>query len=160
MAKGTTNGRQGATDGVAGPSDLKRVGLKVTHPRLRILHVLENSEKRHLTAEDVYRQLLEQGEDAGLTTIYRVLTQFEAAGLVVRHNFGEGRSVFELDKGEHHDHLLCVACGRVEEFVDETIEKRQREVAAEKGYEMTDHYLHIYGICEDCRNDREAREGN
>ena len=153
MGKGTTNDRQAAMEANEGHTDLKRVGLKVTHPRLRILHVLEHSEKRHLTAEDVYRQLLEQGEDAGLTTIYRVLTQFEAAGLVVRHNFGEGRSVFELDKGEHHDHLLCVVCGRVEEFVDEVIERRQREVAAEKGYEMTDHYLHIYGICKACRDD-------
>ncbi len=154
MPKVTTNTSSSATGNQEGHTDLRRAGLKVTHPRLRILHVLEHSEKRHLTAEDVYRQLLDQGEDAGLTTIYRVLTQFEAAGLVVRHNFGEGRSVFELDKGEHHDHLLCVACGQVEEFVDEVIENRQREVAAEKGYEMTDHYLHIYGICHDCREQR------
>ncbi len=152
MAKVTTNAPSSATDSQVGQTDLRRAGLKVTHPRLRILHVLEHSEKRHLTAEDVYRQLLQQGEDAGLTTIYRVLTQFETAGLVVRHNFGEGRSVFELDKGEHHDHLLCVACGQVEEFIDDVIEKRQREVAAEKGYEMTDHYLHIYGICAACRD--------
>lgn len=129
---------------------LRQVGLKVTIPRLRILQILEQSTARHVSAEDVYRILLEQGEDVGLATVYRVLTQFEAAGLITRHNFEEGRSVFELNQGEHHDHFICVKCARVDEFVDEVIEQRQKAVAEKMGVQMTDHSLTIYGICKEC----------
>lgn len=135
-----------------GSSDLKKVGLKATLPRLKILEILESSSNRHMGAEDVYKLLLETGEDVGLATVYRVLTQFETAGLVTRHHFDEGHSVFELDQGSHHDHILCVRCGRVDEFVDETIEKRQQVIADKAGYEITDHALYIYGICRDCRD--------
>lgn len=130
---------------------LKQVGLKVTLPRVKILQIMEGSEKRHLGAEDIYKALLETGEDVGLATVYRVLTQFEAAGLVMRHHFEEGHSVYELNEGGHHDHILCVKCGRVDEFVDDTIEERQRAIAQKAGYEMTDHYLYIYGICQACQ---------
>ena len=130
--------------------DLKQAGLKVTMPRLKILEILENAERHHLSAEDIYQALIQAGEDVGLATVYRVLTQFEAADLVKRHNFEEGHSVFELNQGEHHDHLVCVKCGRVDEFMDEVIEKRQRAVAERSGYQMTDHNLIIYGICKAC----------
>src|SRR5947207_2667050 len=132
-------------------TELKKAGLKVTLPRLRILTLLEKSKERHLSAEDIYRILLESGDDIGLATIYRVLTQFEEAGLVIRHHFEGDQSVFELDHGEHHDHLLCVKCGRVEEFVDPIIEKRQQEIAKQAGYSITDHSLNIYGICGKCQ---------
>ena len=131
--------------------DLKRAGLKATLPRLRILEILEGSPDRHVSAEDLYRALLAAGESIGLATIYRVLTQFEQAGLVIRHNFDSGSAVFELAASEHHDHLVCVRCGRVVEFVDETIEERQRMIAARNGFTMTDHSLIIYGMCPDCR---------
>ncbi|NNM58431.1 MAG: ferric iron uptake transcriptional regulator [Legionellales bacterium] len=131
--------------------DLRRAGLKVTLPRLKILEILESSSVRHVSAEDVYRSLIEQGEDVGLATVYRVLTQFESAGLVKRQNFEGGHSVFELDQGEHHDHLVCVKCGRVEEFVDNIIEAQQAKIAAKAHFEMTDHSLNIYGICPDCK---------
>jgi len=132
-------------------SDLKKAGLKVTLPRVKILNILEKNGKRHLTAEDVYKALIESGEDVGLATVYRVLTQFEAAGLVTRHHFEEGHSVFELDAGEHHDHIVCVGCGKVDEFVDEVIEKRQEKIASKAGYTITDHSLYIYGVCGDCQ---------
>lgn len=132
-------------------ADLKKVGLKVTLPRLKILQILEQSKQHHLSAEDVYKALLDTGEDIGLATVYRVLTQFEEAGLVVRHHFEGGQSVFEMDSGVHHDHLVCVKCGRVEEFVDNLIEKRQEEIAKQAGYTITDHSLNIYGICERCQ---------
>jgi len=132
-------------------SDLKKAGLRATLPRLRVFQLLENSGERHMSAEDIYKALLESGDDVGMATVYRVLTQFETAGLVNRHHF-EGHSVFELDQGEHHDHILCVQCGKVDEFVDETIERRQREIAEQAGYEMTDHSLYIYGVCMDCRD--------
>lgn len=139
--------------------DLKKAGLKATLPRIKILEMLERSETRHMSAEDVYKALLESGEDVGLATIYRVLTQFEAAGLVSRHHFESGHSVFEMNEGKHHDHILCVKCGKVEEFMDEIIEERQRAIAREAGFVMTDHALHIYGICTDCRESRrEDRE--
>lgn len=131
--------------------DLKKAGLKATLPRLKILHIMETTDKRHLSAEDVYKSLLDSGEEVGLATVYRVLTQFESAGLVSRHHFEGGHSVFELNEGEHHDHILCVKCGRVDEFMDETIEQRQRVIAEEAGYEMTDHSLYIYGVCAECR---------
>ncbi|WP_197722167.1 ferric iron uptake transcriptional regulator [Sulfuriflexus mobilis] len=131
--------------------DIKKAGLKVTLPRVKILEILENSELRHLSAEDVYKQLLEGGEEVGLATVYRVLTQFEGAGLVTRHHFEGGHSVFELEEGKHHDHIVCVKCGKIEEFVDETIEQRQRDIAKKAGFEITDHCLYIYGICKDCK---------
>ncbi|KTD32527.1 ferric uptake regulation protein [Legionella moravica] len=129
---------------------LKEAGLKITLPRLKVLQILEQSRNHHLSAEDVYKALLETGEDVGLATVYRVLTQFEAAGLVSRHNFEGGYSVFELSQGEHHDHLVCVKCGRVEEFVDEIIEQRQKVIAEKAHFKMTDHALNIYGICSQC----------
>lgn len=131
--------------------DLKNVGLKATLPRIKILHFLEQSKIRHMSAEDVYKALLESGEEVGLATVYRVLTQFEQAGLVTRHHFESGQSVFELNEGKHHDHILCIKCGKVDEFIDKIIEDRQELIAREKGYEMTDHSLYIYGICKDCR---------
>jgi Fur family ferric uptake transcriptional regulator len=131
--------------------DLKKAGLKVTLPRVRILHILETSDRRHLSAEDVYKALLDAGEDVGLATVYRVLTQFEGAGLVMRHHFEGGHSVFELNQGSHHDHIVCVRCGRVEEFVDDVIEARQLGIASRLGFTMTDHAMYIYGICSDCQ---------
>ena len=132
-------------------SDLRKAGLKVTLPRMKILDILEGSDARHQSAEDVYKILLESGEDIGLATVYRVLTQFESAGLVKRHHFEGGHSVFELNQGDHHDHILCVKCGRVDEFVDEIIEQHQKDIAARLGYELTDHCLYMYGICSNCK---------
>ena len=132
--------------------NLKKVGLKVTLPRLKILEILNKSLQRHMSAEDVYKALLDADEDIGLATVYRVLTQFETAGLVERNNFEGGQAVFELSEGDHHDHLLCTRCGRVDEFVDETIEKRQHSIAEKFGYRITDHCLYIYGVCSDCRS--------
>lgn len=129
--------------------EIRKAGLKVTVPRLKILELLEKIGDRHVSAEDVYRMLLEAGGEIGLATVYRVLTQFEAAGLVERHNFEEGYSVFELNRGQHHDHIVCIFCGRVEEFIDETIERRQSEIAQQKGFEIGDHSLTIYGRCKD-----------
>ncbi len=131
--------------------NLKKVGLKATLPRLRILQLLENNQQRHMTAEDVYKALLHSGEDVGLATVYRVLTQFEAAGLVIRHHFENGLSVFELNEGKHHDHLLCVKCGKIVEFVDNVIEKQQRAIAQQHGFDITEHCLYLYGICPKCR---------
>ncbi len=125
--------------------ELRKAGLKVTLPRVKILQILESSEHdQHMSAEDVYRALLDAGEDVGLATVYRVLTQFENAELVTRHNFETGHSVFELAKGEHHDHMVCVASGEVIEFTDPVIERRQHEIAAEHGYELMDHSLVLY----------------
>ena len=129
------------------PKELREAGLKVTLPRLKILEMLENSATRHLSAEEIYRHLLDQGEDIGLATVYRVLTQFEAAGLVIRHHFEGGHAVFEMQQPTHHDHIVCMRCGRVDEFVDEMIEKRQRENAHELGYKLTEHSLIMYGQC-------------
>ena len=130
--------------------ELKDAGLKITLPRIKILQILENAEVHHVSAEDVYKLLLANGEEIGLATVYRVLTQFEQAGLVVRHNFEGGHSVFELASEKHHDHIVCVRCGRVEEFNDVEIERRQEEVALSMGYELTDHYLNMYGLCPEC----------
>ena len=132
-------------------SDLKKAGLKVTLPRMKILEFLEHSNVRHQSAEDIYRALLDDGEEIGLATVYRVLTQFESAGLVERHHFESGQAVFELSEKGHHDHIVCVSCGKVEEFFDEVIESRQREIATAKGYEVTDHSLTLYGQCPDCQ---------
>ena len=131
--------------------NLKKAGLKATLPRMLILEMLQGDESRHLSAEDVYKRLTDAGEDVGLATVYRVLTQFETAGLVVRHRFEDGHAVFEINEGEHHDHLVCLGCGAVEEFVDDTIEQRQQAIAEKAGYEMTDHNLYIYGICPKCQ---------
>jgi Fur family ferric uptake transcriptional regulator len=130
--------------------ELRKAGLKVTIPRLKILELLETSRLRHMSAEDVYKSLLEQGEDVGLATVYRVLTQFEAAGIVERHHFEGGHSVFELKDTAHHDHIVCTACGKVVEFKDEIIEERQRQMATQLGFSLTDHSLYLYGMCADC----------
>lgn len=124
--------------------ELRKAGLKVTLPRLKILEILESNSQRHLSAEDIYRELLNAGEDIGLATVYRVLTQFEGAGLVTRHNFEGGSSVFELDEGEHHDHMVCVETGDVIEFVNDEIEKLQHDIATRHGYELIDHNLVLY----------------
>lgn len=131
-------------------SHLKKVGLKATLPRLKIFKLLEET-KHHLSAEAIYRDLQEAGEDVSLATVYRVLTQFEQAGLVVRHHFENDLAVFELDQGDHHDHLVCTHCGRVEEFVDPVIEKHQRDIAKKADFKMTDHSLNIYGLCRNCK---------
>ncbi len=131
--------------------ELRDAGLKVTVPRLKILRMLEESKPHHLSAEEIYTKLVETDGDVGLATVYRVLTQFEAAGLVRRHHFEEGYSVFELNQGEHHDHLVCVECGLIAEFVDEDIEKRQQKIAIQHRFKMTDHSLIIYGVCEQCQ---------
>ncbi len=123
---------------------LRKAGLKITLPRLKILEIFEDSSHRHLSAEDLYKELLAAGEDIGLATVYRVLTQFEAAGLVTRHNFEGGHSVFELDGGQHHDHMVCIDSGDIIEFVSDDIERIQHEVAASHGYELLDHSLVLY----------------
>jgi Fur family ferric uptake transcriptional regulator len=129
------------------PSHLRRAGLKITVPRLKILEILASSQPRHMSAEDVYRRLLDSNEDIGLATVYRVLTQFESAGLVTRHHFEGGTAVFELNEGEHHDHIVCTDCGRVEEFTDDSIEEKQHEIAARLGFEISDHSLTLHGRC-------------
>ncbi len=129
------------------PADLKSSGLKATLPRLKILEIFQNSTVRHLSAEDVYKLLLAENLDVGLATVYRVLTQFEQAGLLSRNHFESGKAVFELDQGAHHDHLVCLDCGRVEEFFDEEIEKRQHKIASERGFKLAEHALALYGNC-------------
>lgn len=131
--------------------DLKQAGLKTTLPRLAILSVLEEGKQHHFTAEEVYKALLEAGEEIAFATVYRVLTQFENAGLVLRHNFEGGRSVFELDDGKHHDHMVCAKCNTVTEFYDAEIEARQQSVADKHGFELQDHSLYMYGLCVDCK---------
>lgn len=125
-------------------TDLRRAGLKVTHPRMRILDILENGEGRHMTAEDIYRKLLDQHDDIGLATVYRVLTQFEAAGLVLKHNFEGGQAVYELDRGKHHDHMVDVDTGKVIEFHSEEIERLQQQIAEQHGYVIEEHSLVLY----------------
>ncbi|MCF2132878.1 ferric iron uptake transcriptional regulator [Mycetohabitans sp. B5] len=129
------------------PADLKNMGLKATLPRLKILEIFQHSSVRHLTAEDVYRNLLNEELDIGLATVYRVLTQFEQAGLLTRSNFESGKAVFELNEGTHHDHLVCLDCGRVEEFYDPEIEHRQQLIAQERGFKLQEHALAMYGSC-------------
>ena len=124
--------------------ELRKAGLKVTLPRLKILEIFERTSTRHMSAEDMYKELLDSGEDIGLATVYRVLTQFEAAGLVTRHNFEGGHSVFELDDGDHHDHMVCVETGDVIEFSNDEIERLQKEMADAHGYELLDHNLVLY----------------
>jgi len=125
-------------------TELRKAGLKVTVPRLRILQLMEEADHRHLSAEDIYKLLIDAEEDISLATVYRVLTQFEAAGLVARHNFDGGHALFELDDGDHHDHMVCVTNGEVIEFMDDVIEKRQHEIAKEHGYELVDHSLVLF----------------
>ena len=127
--------------------DLKTSGLKATGPRLRILKLFENSKVRHLSAEDVYRILINEGLDIGLATVYRVLTQFEHAGILQRHHFESDKAVFELNEGSHHDHLVCMQCGRVEEFYDAEIEERQAKVAHDRGFKIAEHALYLYAEC-------------
>lgn len=126
---------------------LKTVGLKSTLPRLKVLNLFGNVNERHLSAEDVYKKLLASGDEVGLATVYRVLTQFEQAGLLIRHHFEGDKSVFELNEGKHHDHIVCMQCGKIEEFYDATIESRQKKAAADRGYEVHDHSLYIYADC-------------
>ena len=132
--------------------DLRKAGLKVTLPRLKILEILEHSTTRHMSAEEIYKKLLDSSEDIGLATVYRVLTQFEGAGLVTRHHFEDGMAVFEINHGTHHDHIVCMDCGAVEEFVDPEIETRQNAIAQRLGYRIEEHSLVLYGRCQrpDC----------
>jgi Fur family transcriptional regulator, ferric uptake regulator len=125
----------------------KHSGLKATLPRLKILEVFEHAQRRHMTAEDVYKALIGEGSDIGLATVYRVLMQFEQAGLLTRSNFESGKAVFELNQGEHHDHLVCLSCGRVEEFFDPEIEQRQRTIALTRGFTLQEHSLSLYAVC-------------
>ncbi len=129
------------------PAELKASGLKATLPRLKILEIFQGSSVRHLSAEDVYKMLLTENLDVGLATVYRVLTQFEQAGLLSRNHFETGKAVFELNQGTHHDHLVCLDCGRVEEFFDEEIEKRQHQIAKDHGFNLSEHALALYGSC-------------
>lgn len=133
--------------------DLKSSGLKATLPRIKILDVFQHSSQRHMTAEDVFKALLTEGADIGLATVYRVLMQFEQAGILSRNHFESGKAVFELNEGKHHDHLVCIDCGRVEEFYDPEIEKRQNAVAHVRGFELQDHALSLYAVCtkKDCQ---------
>jgi Fur family ferric uptake transcriptional regulator len=141
--------------------ELKSIGLKATFPRLKILDLFRNSDARHMTAEDVYRHLVGDGMDIGLATVYRVLTQFEQAGLLERHFFESGKAVFELNKGRHHDHLVCMQCGKVEEFFDADIERRQNEIAKERGFAVSEHAMYLYADClnPDCPNKKPNRNG-
>lgn len=133
---------------MTGTSDLKSSGLKATLPRLKILEVFQASKLRHMSAEDIFKILLIDNQDIGLATVYRVLTQFEQAGILKRSNFESGKAVFELEQGAHHDHLVCLQCGRVVEFVDSEIEKRQEAIAKEQGFSLQDHALSLYGNCQ------------
>ena len=130
--------------------ELKSTGLKATLPRLKILDIFQNGSQRHMTAEDVFRVLLEERSDIGLATVYRVLTQFEQAGILIRSNFESGKAVYELNEGQHHDHFVCTSCGKVEEFYDAEIEKRQNLIAKEKGWVIQDHSMALYGQCAEC----------
>jgi len=132
-------------------TDLKKAGLKVTLPRLKILEIMEEFGSKHMGAEDIYKIFVNRGDDIGIATIYRVLTQFETSGIVSRHRFDRDSSVFELCAGPHHDHLVCVKCTKVIEFVDNVIEKRQKNIAEQEGFEITDHSLTIYGLCSECQ---------
>lgn len=146
---------------MANTDQLKTMGLKATGPRLKILNLFEHTAQRHLTAEDVYRLLVMENVDVGLATVYRVLTQFEQAGLLIRHHFDNDKAVYELNQGSHHDHLLCIQCGKVEEFYDPQIEKRQKAVAAERGFKLVEHALYLYVDCvkKNCPNKRKTGHG-
>ncbi len=143
--------------------ELRQAGLKVTLPRIKVLEILrqthERTEQHHLTAEDIYRQLLDDGAEIGLATVYRVLSQFETAGLVHRHHFEGGQAQFELNQGRHHDHIVCVQCGKVEEFVDDVIEDRQARIARQRQFDLRDHSLVLYANCLSCESDNEEAGG-
>jgi Fur family transcriptional regulator, ferric uptake regulator len=147
---------------MAPPQSLKDTGLKATLPRLKILDLFQRSSERHLSAEDVYRLLVAEELDVGLATIYRVLTQFEQAGILRRHHFESGKAVFELDKGDHHDHIMCIECGHVEEFYDHEIESRQNEIAAKMGFKVRDHAMYLYAECTrpNCPNKAANKKGS
>jgi Fur family ferric uptake transcriptional regulator len=145
------SGESGAAPPMDELENLHRVGLKATLPRMRVLEIVRTSPQRHLSAEDVYRRLMDEGADIGLATVYRVLAQLEQAGILARSAFDSGKSVYEINEGVHHDHLVCVSCGRVDEFHDPAIEKRQLVVAEAKGYELHEHSLALYGLCATCR---------
>ncbi len=147
---------------MAPPQSLKDTGLKATLPRLKILDLFQRSSERHLSAEDVYRLLVAEELDVGLATIYRVLTQFEQAGILRRHHFESGKAVFELDKGDHHDHIMCIECGHVEEFYDPEIESRQSEIAAKMGFKVRDHAMYLYAECTrpNCPNKAANKKGS
>ena len=131
--------------------NLKSIGLKATFPRLKILDLFQNVENRHLTAEDVYRLLIAEDMDIGLATVYRVLTQFEQAGLLERHYFESGKAVFELNEGHHHDHLVCLQCGKVEEFDDDLLENLEHDIEQKTGFQVVDHQVKFFGICKECQ---------
>jgi len=145
---------QGAGTNMANIDELKNTGLKATLPRLKILEIFQTGGQRHMTAEDVFRVLLNEHSDIGLATVYRVLTQFEQAGILERSHFESGKAVYELNEGTHHDHLICTACGKVEEFYDAEIERRQQLVAKDKGWILQDHAMSLYGLCGDCVKQR------
>lgn len=138
--------------------ELKSTGLKATLPRLKILEVFQKAAQRHMTAEDVFRVLLDERSDIGLATVYRVLTQFEQAGILLRSNFESGKAIYELDEGQHHDHFVCTSCGKVEEFFDAEIEKRQQLVAKAKGWVVEDHSMSLYGQCASCAKARKSAQ--
>ncbi len=131
--------------------ELKQVGLKITHPRVTILELLQNNNKVHYKAEDIYNILRERGDDIGLATIYRVLSQFESAGILIKHNF-EGQAIYELDTGKHHDHLICLKCNSITEFCDDVIEKRQHDIAEQYGFTLVEHDMILYGLCKNCQD--------
>ncbi len=139
---------------MANIDELKNTGLKATLPRLKILEIFQTGGLRHMTAEDVYRILLNEHSDIGLATVYRVLTQFEQAGILERSHFESGKAVYELNEGKHHDHLICTSCGKVEEFYDAEIERRQQMIAQDKGWILQDHAMSLYGLCADCASRR------
>lgn len=139
------------TDTKLQTKELRKAGLKVTLPRVKILSILEQAKPDHISAEVVYQRLSEMGEEVGLATVYRVLTQFESAGLICRHKFDGDQALYELNEGAHHDHIMCVKCGLIEEFVDEVIETRQKAIADRLGFDITDHTLYLYGICKSCQ---------
>lgn len=141
-------------------SELKNMGLKATFPRLKILDVFRKADQRHQSAEDVYRALIAEDVEIGLATVYRVLTQFEQAGILMRSQFDGGKAVFELNDGDHHDHLICTNCGKVVEFSDSDIEKRQQKIAKEKGFALESHTMMLYGICSDCSSGRQPAAGH
>ncbi|OWT56816.1 ferric iron uptake transcriptional regulator [Candidimonas nitroreducens] len=141
-------------------SELKNMGLKATFPRLKILDVFRKADQRHQSAEDVYRALIAEDVEIGLATVYRVLTQFEQAGILMRSQFDGGKAVFELNDGDHHDHLICTNCGKVVEFSDSDIEKRQQKIAKEKGFALESHTMMLYGICSDCSAGRQPAAGH
>jgi len=138
------------------PKTLRQSGLKATLPRLRILQLFHERGAKHLSAEEIYRFLLDEKIDVGLATVYRVLMQFVETGILIRHHFESGAAVFELNEGSHHDHLICTACGKVEEFVDRDIERRQEEIAKERGFSLHEHSLSLYGVCADCKSIKAA----